>query len=120
MGGHVEPTISYEATAVKECKEETGVDINPNDLVFLKKMHLRTVDIDTGCINNTIGSQYAYLYTGELESLVIEKGKALGFEAWSIDTLFRLEDTDQNRFIPDFLSNEYLTLFREARAKLAV
>ena len=30
VGGHVEPKMSYEETAVKECKEETGIDIDLN------------------------------------------------------------------------------------------
>lgn len=37
VGGHVEPKMSYEETAIKECKEETGIDIDLNKLVFLKK-----------------------------------------------------------------------------------
>ena len=41
VGGHVEPGMSYEATAIKECKEETGLDVEVQQLVavFDKKMH---------------------------------------------------------------------------------
>lgn len=120
VGGHVEPEMSYEETAVKECQEETGVDIDPNKLVFITKMHKRTVDADTGLTNNTIRSQYAYLYDGEVDELVVEEGKALGFEAWSIDLLPKLSDQDKERFIPAILSNEFLSLFDEARKKLSV
>ena len=37
VAGHVELNDSYEKTAIKECKEETGVDIDVNKLVFLIK-----------------------------------------------------------------------------------
>lgn len=43
VGGHVEPGISYEDTAIKECKEETGVDINPSKLKLIKKIHKKVL-----------------------------------------------------------------------------
>ena len=64
VGGHVEPKMSYEETAVKECKEETGIDIDLKNLVFLRKMRKKSFDEATGLTNNTIRSQYAYLYDG--------------------------------------------------------
>src|SRR3990167_5543451 len=85
VGGHVEPEMSYEETAVKECKEETGLDIDLKNLVFLTKMKKHTVDEATNLINNTIRTQYAYLYDGPVENLIVEKGKAIGFESWKID-----------------------------------
>lgn len=120
VGGHVEPEMSYEETAVKECKEETGIDIDPNKLVFLTKMFKRSVDADTGLINNTIRAQYAYLYEGPIDELVVEDGKALGFEAWSADLLPKLTGPDKERFIPLILSDEFLSLFEIAREKLSV
>lgn len=120
VGGHVEPNMSYEETAIKECKEETGLDIDLKNLVFLTKMKKRTVDEATGLINNTIRTQYAYLYDGSIENLVIEKGKAIGFEAWKIDTLSRLSETDKSRFIPAILSDEFLSLFNKARGLLSI
>src|SRR3989339_1577568 len=44
VGGHVDPTMSYEDTVIKECKEETGIDIDLSKLVFLRKMRKRSVD----------------------------------------------------------------------------
>lgn len=120
VGGHVDLKMSYEETAVKECKEETGLDIDLENLVFLTKMRKRSVDKTTGLINNTIRAQYAYLYADSIEKLVVEQGKAIGFEAWKIDALPTLSGNDKERFIPMILSDEFLSLFGEARELLSV
>ncbi len=99
VGGHVEPNMSYEETAIKECKEETGIDIVINKLVFLSKIRQKTFDELTGKTNNTIRYQYAYLYGGLVGDLQIEKGKSEGFEAWKIDDLLNLSENDENKFI---------------------
>ncbi|MFH1402164.1 MAG: NUDIX domain-containing protein [Patescibacteria group bacterium] len=56
VGGHVDPKMSYEDTVVKECKEETGVDIDTSKLVFITKMKKKSFDEVTGLTNNTIRS----------------------------------------------------------------
>ena len=115
VGGHVEPKMSYEETAVKECKEETGIDIVLEKLVFLRKMRKKSFDEATGLTNNTIRSQYAYLYDGSISDLEIEDGKAEGFEAWKIDDLSHLSETDKNKFIPLILQQDMLDVFFQAR-----
>jgi len=120
VGGHVEPKMSYEETAIKECKEETGLDIDLKNLVFLTKMRKHTVDEATGLINNTIRTQYAYLYDDLVKNLTVEQGKAIGFETWKIDTLSNLSDADKERFIPAILSNDFLSLFDKARGLLSI
>lgn len=119
VGWHVEPNMSYEETAVKECLEETGINIKLDKLVFLIKMKKRGFDEATGLINNSIRSQYAYLYDGEIDDLQIEEGKAEGFEAWGIDQLSRLSETDKNKFIPLILDEDMLSLFAKARGLLS-
>lgn len=120
VGGHVEPKMSYEETAMKECKEETGIDIDLNKLVFVRKMKNKSFDEATGLTNNTIRAQYAYLYEGAISDLQIENGKALGFEAWKVDTLSHLSESDKNKFIPLILGSDMLALFSEAREKLSI
>lgn len=120
VGGHVEPNMTYEETATKECKEETGVDIDLDNLVFLTKMKTKSFDGATGLTNNTIRSQYAYLYEGDIDDLEIEVGKAEGFEAWKIDALFNLSEEDKSKFIPLILEEKMLNLFTEARRLLSI
>jgi len=118
VGGHVEPNMSYEETAVKECKEETGVEIDPKKLVFLGKLRKKTFDEVTGLTNNTIRSQYAYLYEGSINDLQIEKGKAEGFEAWKMDDLSHLSESDRKKFIAVFLTEDMFKLFYKAKELL--
>ncbi len=115
VGGHVEPNMSYEETAVKECKEETGIDINLKKLIFLTKIKSKSFDGAAGLTNNTIRSQYAYLYEGLINNLQVEDGKAEGFEVWKINDLPHLSETDKNKFIPLFLGREMLGLFNKAK-----
>jgi len=118
VGGHVEPKMSYEETAVKECKEETGIDIDLKNLVFLRKMRKKSFDEATGLTNNTIRSQYAYLYNGPINALQVEKGKAEGFEAWKIDDLSNLSEIDKNKFIPLILQKDMLDILKDAKKLL--
>lgn len=120
VGGHVESSMSYEETAVKECKEETGIDIDLNKLVFVKKMKKKSFDESTGLTNNTIRAQYAYLYEGALGELQVEDGEALGFEAWKADVLPYLSESDKNKFIPLILQADMLDIFNQARKLLSV
>lgn len=87
VGGHVEPGMSYEETAIKECFEETGIDIDLSKLLFLVKMKTKSFDEITKKINNTIRAQHAYLYEGEIKDLKVEEGNGEGFELWKIDYL---------------------------------
>lgn len=115
VGGHVELGMSYEETAVKECREETGVDIDSSKLVFIKKEKKESFDEVTGLANNAIRSQYAYLYEDLLNDLQIEDGKALGFEEWNIDDLSHLSESDKNKFIPLILHPDMLDVLNQAR-----
>ena len=115
VGGHVEPNDSYEYTAIKECKEETGIDIDPSKLLFLAKMKKKSFDEVTKLTNNTIRSQYAYLYEGPISDLQVEEGKAEGFEAWKIDDLANLSESDKNKFIGLILREDMLVLFSKAK-----
>jgi isopentenyldiphosphate isomerase len=118
VGGHVEPKMSYEETAIKECKEETGIDINLNKLLLLTKMRNKSFDEVTKLTNNTIRSQYAYLYEGPISDLQVEEGKAEGFEAWKINDLPNLSEEDKSKFIPHILGENMLELFNRAKELL--
>lgn len=115
VGGHVEPNMSYEETAVKECKEETGIDIDLGKLIFLTKMKKKSFDETTGKINNTIRAQYAYLYEGSISDLQVEEGKAEGFETWKIESLSHLSENDKSKFIGLVLKEDMLDIFNRAK-----
>lgn len=120
VGGHVDPGMTYDETAIKETKEETGVDVDPTKLKFIRKIYRKSFDEATGLTNNAIRSQYAYLFDGKISDLQVESGKALGFEAWKVDSLPNLNSEDRQKFIPLILSKEMFELFDEGQRLLAV
>src|SRR3989344_1392046 len=104
VGGHVEPGMSYDETAIKESLEETGITLDPQKLKLIKKIHRKSFDEVTGLTNNAIRSQYAYLFYGKIDDLKAEVGKIIGFEAWKIDDLPNLSESDKARFISFYIS----------------
>ncbi|MCX6795686.1 MAG: NUDIX domain-containing protein [Candidatus Falkowbacteria bacterium] len=103
VGGHVEIGDSYEETALKESLEETGIKIDPCDLLLIKKIRKNAEDKVTGKINNVFTSRYLYIYRGDVADLKVEKGKAIGFEVWSMERLTNLSDKERARFIQAIL-----------------
>jgi isopentenyldiphosphate isomerase len=118
VGGHVDPNMTYDETAVKECKEETGIDVDLSKLKLVKKMFKKSFDEVTKLTNNTIRSQYVYLFDGNIGDLHVELGKAIGFEAWKINSLHSLSSNDKQKFIPLILSRDMLDLFDEGQKLL--
>lgn len=115
IGGHVEIGDSYEKTAVKEAKEETGLHIYPNNLKFVATIRHIAHDEVTGKINNVIRKIYAYEFDGLPSDLKIERGKATGFEAVKIDSLLTLQGEERKRFIPNIFDEMNLDLFRKIK-----
>lgn len=113
VGGHVEIGMDYDSTAVQEIKEETGLTVAKEKLIFIQKLHSNQYDVLTGKINNDLKAYYAYRYDGRVENLQVEAGKAIGFEAWPIEKLFTLSEEDKRRFVPAALSDEVLEMYRK-------
>ena len=120
VGGHVDPGMSYDETAIKECAEETGMNIDLSKLKLVGKYFRKTFDEITSLTNNTIRTQYVYLFDGNINNLQIELGKGLGFEAWKINSLHNLSPEDKQKFIPLILSKEMFDLFDEGQRLLGL
>jgi len=118
VGGHVEIGDGYEKTAIKETDEETGVKIKESDLVLISKSANRIEDETTKKINYAFLSAYLYAYNGSIDNLVIETGKAIGFEIWTIDKLLNINDEDKKRFIPfvlDFTTTKLIPFIKNLK-----
>jgi isopentenyldiphosphate isomerase len=103
VGGHVEIGDNYEQTAIKEAREETGITINPKDLILINKIKKYSEDKTTNKINNVFNTRYAFIYKGNVKDLKVELGKALGFEVRTLDKLLNLDELEKARFIPYIL-----------------
>ena len=114
-GGHVELNKTYEETAIKELKEETGILTNISKLKPIKRIHNKSYDQSTGMINNTLKKVYAYEYNGNIKNLKLEKGKSLGFEFWPLEKIFNISEKDKQKFIPFIISGRYIEIFRKIR-----
>jgi len=99
VGWHVDLGDDYEYTAIKELKEETGINAKNTDLLSLGKMKSKHYDPNTNTKNNVIRAVFAYRFDGKLKELKIEKGKATSLEFWSFKKLFHLSDEEKSRFI---------------------
>ncbi|MBU1092137.1 NUDIX domain-containing protein [Patescibacteria group bacterium] len=95
VGGHVDLGNTYLQSAVKEAKEEAGLDIKEENLIFLGVIYLERVD-ENGLINNAFKGTYAYEFNDSLDRLIPEKGKSDGFKWVYIKELFNLSDNDKH------------------------
>ena len=75
----------------------------------------KTFDTATNKTNNVVRAIYAYRYDREIEDLKIEKGKAIGFELWPLETLFDISDEDKRRFIPSIFEKDNLEIFAKIK-----
>lgn len=116
-GGHVEIGDSYEKTAIKETFEECGLKISYSELIALDKRRVDFKDLITGKVNHAFQKEFAYLFSGNIDDLKIEAGKATGFQAWPVEKIIHLSDEEKLKFIPyvyefastkvaDFIENE--------------
>jgi isopentenyl-diphosphate Delta-isomerase len=115
VGGHVEVGDSYEKTAIKEAKEETGLDISPGDLINLIKIKRSSEDEATKKINNVFRQIFLYKFTCDISELKIEEGKSVGFEVWPIDALLNPKEGFKKKFIPGVFSAEMRGLFEKIK-----
>lgn len=112
VGGHVEIDSDFEETAIKEMEEETGVVANKDDLKLIKTVRSNHVDHTTGKTNNVIRKIFAYKFEGSFGDLRTEKGLSEGFEVWPIERLERITPDEEKKFIPSFLNQEHIKMYR--------
>jgi isopentenyl-diphosphate Delta-isomerase len=112
VGGHVDLGDTYKESAVREVKEETGLEIREDELVFLSKERIKAcLDEVSSKTNNAWIESYFYNFKGKVSDLKIEQGKSLGFESWSINDLKNINEKEKRRFIPyviNFVLNNLL------------
>lgn len=113
VGGHVEIGDSMEQTAIKEAAEETGIKLDPKKLTKICDQRQKTFDKATGKINNVIRRIYIYPYIQPLETLRVEEGKALGFEAWPLANLLDPGFAHKNKFIPMFFDKDLQEILKK-------
>ena len=112
VGGHIDMNESYEDAAIREAKEETGVEIPTTELTFIKKKQSKSFDTVKELTNNKFTTMYAYIYSGNVNDLKLEDGEALGFQAYSISELENLSDEEKKKFISGCVSKEAIEFYK--------
>jgi len=113
VGGHVEIGEDYENATLKEIQEETGIQVTVDNLTLIQIVRNKAYDKITNKTNNVKRAVYAYRFDRKIESLKVEKGKAIGFEAWPLEKIFNITKQDKVRFIPSIFDEETLKIFKK-------
>ncbi|MCX6779271.1 MAG: NUDIX domain-containing protein [Candidatus Magasanikbacteria bacterium] len=119
VGGHVEIGQDYEETALKEMKEETGVEVKREDLIPIQVVNIKNSDPITGKIENSLRSIFAYCFQGNLTDLKLEPGQGIGFEAWFFERIFKISEEDSKKFIPGILKKTNIDIFRKIQTMIS-
>lgn len=114
-GGHVDLGETYDESAIKELKEETGLDAEADDLIFLRTEIRKSFDGVTSMTNHPRRSIYLLKRKVDVDELEIEAGKALGFVSFPIEKLLDLDEQEAKKFIPTLLDENGLSLFKEIK-----
>lgn len=112
-GGHVDLGETYDESAIKELREETGINAVIDDLVFLRTEIKNNHDEGTGMTNYARRNIYLYKPKVTIDNLTIESGKAIGFVSFPLAKLFELSEQEASRFIPTLLDESGLSLFKD-------
>jgi isopentenyldiphosphate isomerase len=115
VGGHVEIGDSFEAAALREIEEETGISTTKDKLVLIQMTQTKAHDPATGMTNNALRAVFAYRYEGRVEDLKVEKGDAVKFEAWPFDRIFNASETDKKRFVPAIFNEPIIGILSKIR-----
>jgi 8-oxo-dGTP pyrophosphatase MutT (NUDIX family) len=117
-GGHVDPGENILTAALRETKEETGVGVKLEEVVWSGIIRSSIYEPNTGVINNIIRTCYGYLFDGNLEDLKIEEGKIIEFVKYKFEDLKYLKDEERVKFIPERLEKSYMDIYEEIFKKL--
>lgn len=114
-GGHVDPGENAFDAALRETLEETGYEVNPDDVVTFGKIRIKEEFESLGIKNNVMRSVFAVPFKGAIESLKGEEGKSVGFITLSLDEILNpsVEFEKNYWFIPSLRSPQMLDLYKK-------
>ncbi len=111
VGGHVELGMSYEAAALMEMQEETGIIATVDDLYFIDKSKSKSFDDVTKKINHCFRSTYGYIFNQPLSSLCIEVGQGEGFVEVPIEQIMNPPQELSSIIVPALIKPERKSIY---------
>lgn len=112
VGGHLEIGDNYEQAAIREFKEELGLNIKNGDLIFLKKIKGKRFDDVSNKINHYYKSIYFYRWD-EKEKIVLDKNEVDGIVFYSSDELKNLSNNEKKLFTPLLIEDEFMDIYED-------
>ena len=113
VGGHVELGQSYEAAALMEAQEETGLILTMANLIPLTKLCVDSFDTVTGKYNRCFRQIYGHKFNGNIADLKVEAGQGEGFEAISHAELTQLNPALVARICPSHTRPNYMAIYEQ-------
>lgn len=96
VSGHVASGQDYLEAAVRETLEETGVEIEANDLTSMGVVRADYVQGDY--LSNAMRGLFSYQFDGNVSDLKVEDGDGAGFVTLPIEELEKQLDTESEKF----------------------
>lgn len=81
--------------------------------MFIEKVYSETYDPNTQTKNNVFRGIYAARLKGLVEELLPEKDSGLGFQAYSIEELKNLQESDKKKFIPSLITEKRIEKYEK-------
>lgn len=103
VSGHVSSGQNYLEAAVRETFEETGIKVQPEELISLGVVRADFTQGDY--LSHAMRGLFAYEFKGDIDDLKIEEGDGAGFVSLCIDELEEQLRSEPERFAM-FLSHE--------------
>jgi 8-oxo-dGTP pyrophosphatase MutT (NUDIX family) len=116
-GGHVEEGEDYMEAAVRETKEETGFEISPSELSFLKTVRGSEISKDPLGVKNNF-FRAVYLYKPAIDYKKIKKESGIpggGFQKISLEFLSHPDKNIMEAVIPFVLKEELPLIFKHLK-----
>jgi isopentenyldiphosphate isomerase len=98
IGGHVDKGEDYLTAAIRETKEESGLTLDPVDLVLVNKLRGRVEHKTKGTINDFFRSIYVYKIPVQEKDIKIDPKETDGLHKFSLDYLLNLSNEESLKF----------------------
>ena len=117
-GGHVEIGQSYLESALMELEEETGIVVQPDDLIEILKLNKSQVLGDPTFKNIVFRMIYMLPWKGQIADLKIEAEDGSGFVLVPLKELLSKSPESADDMIPELFTENYMPVWEKIDAIL--
>lgn len=120
VSGHVRAGEDYLKTAIRETKEETGIGVTEEDLIFLGK--IEPFKIKGSHIDTAFRGIYMHIFDGAISDLKIEEDEGNGFMKMMIEDVLKIDQQSEVglKIVPGILTKPSLDILRQALIELNI